>query len=744
MNVLRLALYALCTLVFAGFANASRVAVYEESTILTPPDPSWTIFGGFGVAIDGDSALVSGERHIVDPVLGELHQGAVFLYQRASDAGWNYVGQLGPIAEITEWVRAGLAMKDGVAMTITDQPRIFERTGTTWTQATIGWPPSTALQGPDIEISLGRILAARISCINESVVLIKQGDAWVVDGVLTGHTNSCGDSPPSPFQDIEGNRAVVLNPRGFDSEPAVARVYAKNVPGTGWRPYVSLDYNDGDSVFGPEVSMSAIYTVMTGSRERGTNVIHERNLTYSGSFNTLQPADGWMQPDGFSATSLDRFHFGFVQRNFSADRGAYVVNYFQMNVDDYSTITHIATLQAKGGESLGRRVDTTFNRIIVNGRSNTSSSNKVRIFELPDVYEFLLPQVHDFEQPDSAVVWQQIPGSAFSIVTSGNTHVYRQASTRGDAGAWGPGTWSHNQSIQAEITARSFVGNDRWVGLQTRRSDEANYYYVTLRASGSVQLKRMLNGVYTTLASAPAVVTTGRRYRLRLESIGTAHRVYLDDRPVITAYDDSLSEGNAGLAMYRASADFDNVIVTSDPFTSIYRTDFSDPTPGPASWRNSGDWRNAGGVYRQSSMIGDARSIVGAMTDDQIVQVRVKPTGLGDPKSWVGLLARYEDASNYLYVSLRKNNTVTLRRVQNGAILEMFTAPLTVTAGTWYTIRADVVAGLTRIYINDKLTFTTNENVGPVGPNPGGGWGRVGLVTYKASADYDDFLAYQP
>ena len=99
-----------------------------------------------------------------------------------------------------------------------------------------------------------------------------------------------------------------------------------------------------------------------------------------------------------------------------------------------------------------------------------------------------------------------------------------------------------NQAIQAEVTPRAAVGSNAWVGLTTRR-DGSNYYYITLRASGTLDLKRMVNGAFTTLATAAANFSTGQKYRLRLESIGTLHRVYLDDVAVLTARDATLREG---------------------------------------------------------------------------------------------------------------------------------------------------------------------------------------------------------
>ena len=81
MKALRIALVCLA---IAGMASA-RPVVLEEVATLTRPDASWTYFGRAGVAIDGDYALVSGERFIPDPNAegGVRHEVAAFLYRRS-------------------------------------------------------------------------------------------------------------------------------------------------------------------------------------------------------------------------------------------------------------------------------------------------------------------------------------------------------------------------------------------------------------------------------------------------------------------------------------------------------------------------------------------------------------------------------------------------------------------------------------------------------------------------------------
>ena len=47
-----------------------------------------------------------------------------------------------------------------------------------------------------------------------------------------------------------------------------------------------------------------------------------------------------------------------------------------------------------------------------------------------------------------------------------------------------------NQSIQADVRATAFDGSDSWLGLATRYRDAGNHYYVTMQRLGLVSLKR--------------------------------------------------------------------------------------------------------------------------------------------------------------------------------------------------------------------------------------------------------------
>ena len=149
-------------------------------------------------------------------------------------------------------------------------------------------------------------------------------------------------------------------------------------------------------------------------------------------------------------------------------------------------------------------------------------------------------------------------------------------------------------------------------------------------------------------------------------------------------------------------------------------------------------------LVRQSTSSGYARLLVGARTDDQVVQVRVRPISFAATDNWVGVLLRYQDDRNYTYLSLRGRGNISLWRRTNGVNQQLGTRSIAVATGTWYTLRVETVGGETRAFVNDTLQFTTTAQLGPTNPDVQGQKGTVGLITQRSTADFDDFLAYQP
>jgi hypothetical protein len=357
----------------------------------------------------------------------------------------------------------------------------------------------------------------------------------------------------------------------------------------------------------------------------------------------------------------------------------------------------------------------------------------------PDLYEFNLPAsfavpavVQDDFESGAAAAWTPIPGSQFAIVSNGQTHVYRQSSVAGDAGAIHSADLT-NQHVSADIRPIAFQGgSEQWVGLITRYTDPGNFYYVTLRnRSGQLALRRMQNGVITQLAtySMPATLAW---HRIGLESTGTLHNVYVDGQRVLYAEDASHTHGRAGIRMYRASADFDNVVISPGPLAA---QSYTERVATGGVW--DGNWVNGGNTFIQTVPdSGDATALSGLPRSDAVVQATVTfGTASNTSTPWAGLIVRYVDARNFYYVTMRANE-LSLRKLTNGAITVLDSEPFPRQPGVPVNLRLEAVGDRLRVYVNEELRM---ERAGAVVAA-----GKVGMMTYRASASFENYWAYEP
>jgi hypothetical protein len=743
---------AIAALGVGALASAGPLVI-EESSIIPPP-PGVTALGGH-VAVDGDDAVALSFYSYPDEggydywTITSAH-----LYRRSGNT-WTYVRTL---AEGTDHSgddatnRDPVAMKDGVLALAFEPMMIFERENGNWVQKLIGPPPGqqVAYHEPvsEVKIDGGRIFLGSGSWGGTVFEKDPASGNWVVRANIYADYSGDGDNARGGDVDISPNWVAVASPYNVDELPAPATYVFQRTGPTTWPLHARLvpeaGHTFGDVAIRDEelfIGDYAQFGVGVWRRNFSNEWYRYDNLRTASDFTNAGPYSGYSA--GYAIVKSGEYVF---QQRYSADRDQSVVNVFQTEGEGGGgPYRHVAILVGKDGADLGGYVSVSGRGVLVNGAGGP------HYFELPA--SFTQPALfQDTFATGNGLAWTALPGSQFSVVQSGNTRVFRQASTVGNAGAVLDAYDWTNQSIQADIKPTAVNGSDRWVGLATRRIDAANYYYVSLRSSGIIQLKRLQGGVITTIDSASVPWVLNRTYRLRLESIGTLHRVYVDGALVLEAWDGALSHGRAALLSYRAAADYDNVIASPLLTQTIYAASTSQigepPLLQPEPWMYSGtgqwSWRSevgvANAVFRQTSTAGDARAAVGpgySDTSDQIVQTRVRPLTFGttgDP--WVGVMARFSDTYNYLYMSLRRGNTLTLRKVQGGNIVQLGSAVLTVTPNTWYTLRLDAVGSNVRAYVNGRLVLEATD------PQPLAG--SAGILTYRAAADYDDFRAVVP
>jgi len=730
----RLALLcALCV----GAVGARPITIEPLSSFGTP-DP---VYDGFAtdVAIDGDYAIVTAGRTVFDPsgdpfLNADFH--TAFLFRR-SGTHWNLVRRLNEYQEDPNFeIPVAVAMQNGIAAVQTNRTDIWELTPTGWMQSLANL--TLEAPGPYLSIDGGRFLSGDGGGPWSARVYEKDATSvWRTSAVLIGKVRAAGsdDEFRGGPADISGAWAVVHQLDG-EEDPVPESFIFHDYGGTaGWNPlpYGSARPPEGATLFGPEVAIRWPDVFVAGGDESGTYVFREIPAQGFHLATQIQALDSFMGSG--PAHAFAKSTEFLLQNAWSHDRQAFVVNVFRRRSD--LTYEHVAVLAAKNGESLGNSIAISGRRVLVGNNGN----GLVHYFEIPATVS-APARIEDTFATGNGTGWTPSAGSQFFTAPRGNTRVYRQLNMNLVARAVLDASDFRSQSIEAEVRAINSVAGGG-VGLATRYQGPDNFYDVILRNTGRIQLRRMAGGTLRVLASAPFAYAPNRYFRVRLESVGTLHRVFVDGRLLLDVDSSGPTHGRAALVTDRSQGEFDNVIVSPTLHTTLYANDFEDGSAGP--WTHTGTglwqlWTGLSTVYYQSSIASDARASIGVPTNDQIVRVRARLNTFANPSGtqerWFGLMARQTDPLNYYYLSLRSSNTVSLRKVVNGSISVLASAPFTVRPATWYQLRLDAIGNHLRVYVDGNLLLEATDASLPTG--------NSGPVMFKAAVDYDDFLAYQP
>ena len=735
MKTLVALLVACCTL---GAAH-SRPLQLEEKARIANPNPGFETFGG-AIALDGDEAFITGSHFIpLDPDTGfdGLRENVVYLFRRVSGV-WTPVRVVAQSRGLS-WPY-GVAMKGGVAAFAIGGLPIAEKLNGDWVLAqstyTAGDEP-----GGDVAVDGGRVFYGGTSGTFMGTLIEKNSSTgvWGVTARMMGEARRGDAEFDGSDVDLSGNRAVVYSP--YSDEPPMrptpnVTIFQNFGGTTGWAPNAGIS-STLETPFGQEVEIRGDEIFIDGNDLTGTHVFRRQVTGEWPKVDRLQPLTN--HQGGGRTFAMHKGDLFIAQRNSNFDHGADVINVFAKAAN--GTYDHVATLVASNGASLGD--------FGISGRNVIAAcgDGEACYFELPA--SLTQPaRVQETFPGSTPTGWTLSAGSQFSIAQSGVSRALRQAETASPAthsAVLTASNWA-NQSIQADIRPTAFNGNDRWVGLAAHYRDAGNFYYVTLRSSGSVALKKIVNGVFSTIASAPIEVSINRTYRVRLESVGTRQRVYVNGVPMLDADDAAIPSGRAGLLTYRAAANFDNVVVSPTPTTSLFVgiQDGIQATSDVWTRTGSGQWgTNISDLpntlkYTQTSVAGDARATVGVATDDQSVDVRARATTFagGGGDRWFGAITRYTNETNYYYLTLRNSNTLSLRKVTNGQITVLRSMALPVVLGRWYRLRLEAVGSQLRAYVNGSLKLEASDTTHARG--------QTGIVTFRTAAEFDDYRAIQP
>jgi len=148
-------------------------------------------------------------------------------------------------------------------------------------------------------------------------------------------------------------------------------------------------------------------------------------------------------------------------------------------------------------------------------------------------------------------------GGSWRIVDAG----LQQFDTTGNAYGIVPGPAIDNQTVTADITLARFGSTSpvAWFGLVARYVDSRNYYYLSARSSGQLQIRKVVNGVVTPLKGAGFTVAPGEMHRYVFDVRGNELTASVDGVVYLRVLDDSLARGQYGIATYRTYANWHNL-----------------------------------------------------------------------------------------------------------------------------------------------------------------------------------------
>jgi hypothetical protein len=643
----------------------------------------------------------------------------VVLFQRSAAGEWQLVQTLADeylIFNSDEHFAdpRDLVLENGVAAFSTNSGlHVFELVSGTW----VSRPVVGASEQSPFELDFDGItlLASDGSCSTAATAFTRQADgSWAAQGELVGMAE-CDEYFRRELA-VSGARALVFEDV-FGSPTDRVREFERSAGA--WLPGTTLPPPPTpDPLYGPAIALRGDVAMVAGN---GTHV-YRRGASGFAHVGQI-PLLVW---------ALDRpyardLEIGpqFALQTYPGPSTDTDIAVLQPNSS--GGYDHVATL----GEAYGQHsLNISGRRVVATG------GGQVLVYDLPLSFTPTTATLHDFESGTQG--WTALDGQ-FAVAQRGATRVYRQSSLAGNAVAVNSADLKATL-ITADVRPTAFEGDTRWVGLMARYIDENNHYYVTIRGNNSVSIRKKVNGVITDLRTYWPPVEVGKNYRVSFEVVGNRLSYYLNGERIIDAYDpdNSLTHGRAGVRTYRATADFDNVIITPVPlmelgggpyFSHISYFDIVD-----------GSW-TTGGIFGldQSSTSGYARILHGHSTDDQVIRVSARLNSIGPQTSgshWIGAMVRYTDPSNYYYVTLRTSNEMSLRKVVDGVVTELDRSAFTMQLNQSYRLRIEAIGEKLVVYVNDQVRLQASDASHPQG--------RSGVLTYRAAASFSAYNAWQP
>jgi hypothetical protein len=707
------------SLVFHLPAQADVRTLRPVQTLPKPANSPYEHFG-IAVAIDGP--------HIIVLAIDEgttSHRYAALLYRRnSSDGRWVYRRTL--VSVTGAFSRMDVRMKSGIAVVnFGGQVSLFENVGGDYVAARTAAP----IRHPgSVDISHDSVLIGGDNCDYDAVIYQKGVNGiWGITGRLDDNAGEC--NPAGVVVELNFDYALLRSQYG-----SVTTAWRRNGTAIDWVPA-------GVLTLPPDTSVSdAPYTLQGATAVANNGLVFRRSGT---STWTLQgKATSVDHDNSFGITFQAVYRDGVLLTTESGGYAAYPRIYLEASPGRFE---HVASLNPTG---VSGHVDVSGRTVAVVVHDFSATYRDVEVFTLPAQLRAPAPIVNDFEDRNASD-FDSLSG-LFQLATRGSNDVLAQSNPNGLAIALATQSdWTDYQRVEADI-AQTFGGAGSWVGLVARYADASNYYYAAIRPDETFGVYKRVNGVDTLLLggtyyrpefTGAALIVDGDQLALE---VGSAYFPIGTDR--------SLLRGRAGLATWNARADFDDVHVASTGKHGLFSRDWG-------YWGNDwevdlttvgGDWQvpyqeaeeEEGDGYRlglkQLDLSGDARAFIGTPVAnvDMATNVRLDAFGAAPRSAWFGLLARYVDARNYYYVTVRRTGQIDIRKQVDGVITVLASASFTPVPGQYHVLQFRVINDQLQVFVDWTLVASAHDTAIARG--------QYGLATYRTAATFENYSVLQP
>lgn len=279
------------------------------------------------------------------------------------------------------------------------------------------------------------------------------------------------------------------------------------------------------------------------------------------------------------------------------------------------------------------------------------------------------------------------------------------------------------------------AGAGSTVGLVYHYQDAANYREAVFSATGTADLRFVVDGVVTTVASAPYQGGgQGVRFDVEVDVNGGASTVKVNGSEVLQHVGPDAS-GQVGLSTHNALAKFDNFSIQTPVGTQPFQENFDNGTSQNLTAR-LGQWSVAGGTYN-SNTVQQASIALTPLVGDQYVHTffmmrarMLNPYGASGNQ--VGIVFNFSDDGNYDEIVFSPLGVARINQVSDGTVATLATAAYGGHRNQWLDVTFDMQYTNFNVVVDGKKLFGGVANPRQI-PD-----GALGLITHWAPGKFDD------